>query len=244
MVNLGRKSQRCPFCRNIGTQSDLEDVDFYSHISFQDFQLLFNFWTNLGRKSQSCPFYLKINTQSISRMLILIPALLSWISNPNSIYGQISSENVARCRRTQSDLEDVDFYSHISFQNFQLLFNFWTNLGRKSQSCPFCLRIGTHGISRMLILLLTLVFWISNSNSIFGQIWAEKVKVVHFVGKLARKVISRMLIFIPTLILWNSKPKPIFMQISVKKIKVVRFFLKISTQSISRMLILIPVLVS
>ena len=33
-----------------------------------------------------------------------------------------------------------------------------------------------HIISRRLIFRLTLVFWIFNSNSIFGQIWAVKTK--------------------------------------------------------------------
>ena len=47
------------------------------------------------------------------------------------------------------------------------------NLGQKIQSCPFCLKIGTHGISRMLILIPTLVFWIWNPNFLFGQIWAK-----------------------------------------------------------------------
>ena len=37
------------------------------------------------------------------------------------------------------------------------------NLGRKIQSWPFCLNIGTHDISRMLILILTLIFWIFSS---------------------------------------------------------------------------------
>ena len=54
------------------------------------------------------------------------------------------------------------------------------NLGRKIQSCPFCLKIGTHDISRMLTLIPTLVFRISNSKFIFGQIWDKKVKVVSF----------------------------------------------------------------
>ena len=35
---------------------------------------------------------------------------------------------------------------------------FWANLGRKSQICSFSLKIGTHGISRMLILIPTSVF--------------------------------------------------------------------------------------
>ena len=29
--------------------------------------------------------------------------------------------------------------------------HFWANLGPKIQSCPFCLKIGTHSISRILI---------------------------------------------------------------------------------------------
>ena len=36
--------------------------------------------------------------------------------------------------------------------------HFWEKLGQKSQSCPFFLKIGTHGISRMLIIIPTLVF--------------------------------------------------------------------------------------
>ena len=58
-------------------------------------------------------------------------------------------------------------------------------LGLKSQSCPFCQKICTFGIPRMLILIPTLVFWISNPNFLFGQIWVEKVKVVCFNWKLA-----------------------------------------------------------
>ena len=39
----------------------------------------------------------------------------------------------------------------------------------------------------MLILILTKVFWIANPKSIFGQIWAEKVKAIFFAWKLAHK---------------------------------------------------------
>ena len=42
-------------------------------------------------------------------------------------------------------------------------------------------------MSRMLILIPTIVFWIANPKSIFGQIWAEKVKAVFFAWKLAHK---------------------------------------------------------
>ena len=61
-------------------------------------------------------------------------------------------------------------------------------LDPKIQSCPFCLKIGTHRISRMLILIPTLVFWISNPYFLFGQIWAKKVKVVRFNWKLAHMI--------------------------------------------------------
>ena len=55
-------------------------------------------------------------------------------------------------------LEDADSYSDISFLNFQPKIHFWANLGQKGQSCLFCLKIGKNGISRMLILIPTLVF--------------------------------------------------------------------------------------
>ena len=68
---------------------------------------------------------------------------------------------------------------------------FWANLGRKNQTCLFCLKIGTNGISRILVLISTLVFWISNQKPIFGQIWAKKVEVVCFAWKLAHLVSRR-----------------------------------------------------
>ena len=71
------------------------------------------------------------------------------------------------------------------FWNFDPKTHFWKNFGQKSQSCSFFLKIGTHGILMMLILIPTLVFWISDPKSIFGQIWAEKVKAVCFAWKLA-----------------------------------------------------------
>ena len=43
----------------------------------------------------------------------------------------------------------------------------------------------------MLILIPTLVLWISNPNFLFGQIWAKKVKVVQFGWKLAHRVSRR-----------------------------------------------------
>ena len=55
---------------------------------------------------------------------------------------------------------------------------------KKSQNCPFCLKIGTQSILRMLIFILTLVFPISNPKSIFGQIRAKNIKSLCFDWKL------------------------------------------------------------
>ena len=41
----------------------------------------------------------------------------------------------------------------------------------------------------MLILILTIVFWIANPKSIFGHIWTEKVKAICFAWKLTHKQI-------------------------------------------------------
>ena len=78
------------------------------------------------------------------------------------------------------------------------------NLGKKrSKSCPFCLKIGAHGILEVLIPNPDLEFWNSKPKSIFSQIWEEKVKVV-------TQSISRMLLLIPALIFWISNSKSIF----------------------------------
>ena len=76
----------------------------------------------------------------------------------------------------------------LRFLNFRPQNPFFATLGRNSQSCLFCQKTDTHGISRMLIFIPTLVFWISNPKSIFGEIWAKKFKVVRFVWKLAHTV--------------------------------------------------------
>ena len=59
---------------------------------------------------------------------------------------------------------------------------FWANLGQKCQSFSFCLKIDTHVLSRLLILVPTLIFWISKLKSIFGQV------VVYFDWQLTHMV--------------------------------------------------------
>ena len=85
----------------------------------------------------------------------------------------------------------VNSESRLWFLKFLPQIHFWANLGPKSQSCLFCLKIGTHDISKILILISTLVFWICEPKPISGQIWANKVKVVQFSWKLAHRVSRR-----------------------------------------------------
>ena len=73
-------------------------------------------------------------------------------------------------------------------RTFDSKIRFWPNLGRKSQSCPFFLKIETHDISTMLILITILVFWISNHKFFFGQTSDEKFKVVRFGWKLSQMI--------------------------------------------------------
>ena len=65
----------------------------------------------------------------------------------------------------------------IDFWNSEPTIHFWANLGPKSQRCPFCLKIGTHGISSMLILIPTLVFWISILIFFLGKFGPKKSKL-------------------------------------------------------------------
>ena len=60
------------------------------------------------------------------------------------------------------------------------------NLGQKTKSCPFWLKIGTYGILEVLIPNLDPK--IPTPKPIFGQIWAQKFEVVHFVWKLVHEL--------------------------------------------------------
>ena len=62
------------------------------------------------------------------------------------------------------------------------------NLDQKGKKCPLCLKIGAHRVSKMLIFIPKLVFWISISKSIFEQMWTKKFKVDRFLQKFAHKV--------------------------------------------------------
>ena len=174
-------------------------VDSESRLRFLKFRPQNPFGVNLGPKIQSCPFCLKIGTHCISRMLILIPTLVFWISNPISFpffkfpfWANLRQKSqscpfklkIGTHGILEMQIPNLDLY----FWNSVPKIHFWANLGQKSQSCTFFLKIGTHGISTMLILIPTSAFWISSPKSIFEQIWAKKVKVAQFGWKLAHRV--------------------------------------------------------
>ena len=131
----------------------------------------------------------------------------------------------------------------LDFWNSDPKIHFWANLGPKIQSCPFCLKIGTHGISRMLILIPTLVFWMSNPNFLFGQIWAKKSQSCLLYLKIDTHRNLEVQIPNPDLDFWNSNPKIHLWANLGQKSQSCPFFLKIGTHGILAMLILIPALV-
>ena len=98
---------------------------------------------------------------------------------------------------------------YLDFWNSDPKIHSWASLDRKSQSCPFCKKIGKHGISRMLILIPTLVFWIPNLNSFWANL-GQNSQNCPFGLKTGTQSISRMSILIPTFVFRNSKPKSIF----------------------------------
>ena len=107
------------------------------------------------------------------------------------------------------------------------------NLGRKIKSCPFWLKIGTHGILEVLIPNPDLDFWNSDPKIHFWANLGPKIQSCPFCLKIGTHDISRMLILIPTLVFWISNPNFFFGQIWAKKVKVVRFNWKLA-QMISR----------
>ena len=87
------------------------------------------------------------------------------------------------------------------------------NLGRKSQSCPFCLKIDTHGILKELILHPDLDFQNSDLKIHFWANLGRKNQSCPFCLKIGTQSVSKMLILIPTLVFRISNPKSIFGQV-------------------------------
>ena len=108
---------------------------------------------------------------------------------------------------------------HLDFWNSDPKIHFWANLGRKSQSSLYWLKIGTNGISRMLILIRISIFWIFNPKSIFGQVWAKKVKVVGFAWKLPQMLPRGCWFLFQHFFLISSQKNPFWGKFGPKKFK-------------------------
>ena len=86
-------------------------------------------------------------------------------------------------------------FPRIRFLKFRPQNPFLGKFGPKIQRCPFCLNIGTHSISRMLIPNPDLDIWNFDPKTHFwanfgqkSQSWAQKCKVIRFVWKFVHIV--------------------------------------------------------
>ena len=92
----------------------------------------------------------------------------------------------------------------------------------------FCLKIGAHIISRMLIQNTDLDFWNFDPKLYFGANLVPKIQRCPFCLKIGTHCISSILIFIQTLVFWISKPKSILGEIWAEKLRVVQFGWKLA----------------
>ena len=139
-----------------------------------------------------------------------------------------------------SSLQHLQQYSN---QNITRNWVISPNLGRKFQSCPFWMKIGSQDMLKVLIPNPDFDFWNSDSKIHFWANLGSKGQSCPFSLKIGTHAISMMLILIPTLIFWNSIPKIYFWANLGQKIQSCAFCLKIDPHLISRMLIFIPTLV-
>ena len=95
-------------------------------------------------------------------------------------------------------------------QNIALNWAISPNLGQKIKSCPFWLKIGTHGILEVLIPNPDLDFWNSDPKIHFWANFDPKIQNCWFCLKIGTHSISRILIPNPDLDFWNFDPKTHF----------------------------------
>ena len=101
------------------------------------------------------------------------------------------------------------------------------NLGQKVKSCPFWLKIGTHGTLQLLIPNPDLDFWNSDPKIHFWANLGPKIQSCLFCLKNGAHSISRMQIPNLDLEFWNSDPKTHFWANFGRKSQSCSFFLKI-----------------
>ena len=142
------------------------------------------------------------STQFISTSTQLHPSPPSSLQHPQQYLKQNYARNWAISPNLGQIIKKCSFWLKIGihgilevfipnpdldFWNIDSKIYFWVNLGPKIQSWPFCLKIVARSISRM-IPNLDLDFRNFDSKIRWGQIWAQKFKVVRFVWNLVHMV--------------------------------------------------------
>ena len=153
-LHVGRKTQICSILTEVSHTWYLGDADYKSGLRLLKLGLQNPFFSKFGPKSQSYLLCLKIGTH-VSRILILIPALVFWISNRKSIeqiWTKKSKLPILHENWHAWCIEDADSYFDISFCKFQNLNPFLGRVRPRMWSYPF--DMVTHVISRVLICLI------------------------------------------------------------------------------------------
>ena len=171
------------------------------------------------------------STQPISTSTQLHPPPPSSFQPPSSSLKQLG--NFLRFS-THGILEVVILNPDLHFWNSDPKIHFWANLDQKSHICPFCLKIGTQSILRMLILILTLVFSIPNPNLPWANLGQKSQN--NYVYDYVYDFISPQSLTL--LQLRHCVPYVVFMfcelvLLQKKKVKIVRFGWKL-THRVSR----------
>ena len=95
----------------------------------------------------------------------------------------------------------------LNFWNSNVKIHFWANLGRKSKSRLFCLKLCKHGILEELIPNLDLEFQNSNAKIYFFGKFEQKKSKLSVLSKIGTYGILEKLIPNPKLDFRNFKPK-------------------------------------
>ena len=122
----------------------------------------------------------------------------------------------------------VDSESRLRFLKFQPQNPFLGKFGPKNSK--FCLKIGTHNISRMLIPNPDLDFWNFDPKIYFWANFGPKIQSCLFCLKIGTRSISRILIPNSDLDFWHFDHKIHFWANFDPKIQSCLFCLKIGTQ--------------
>ena len=184
------KIQSYPFCLKIGTHGILKVLVPNPGLEFRNFDPEIIFWANLVRKCKSCPFCLKIGTQGILGELILHPDLLFRNSDTKILFWANLDQKIQSCpfclKISTHYPRGADSASGSSFSKFWPQNLFLSKFGSKKSKLSV-LPENQH-TEYFEDADATLVSWISNPKSNFGQVWDKKVKAVCFAWIFAHTV--------------------------------------------------------